>query len=330
MTTNRPFACVGVGAPIMDSLARVPESFVSAIGGAKGGMEYVEAARMESVLQELAGQVTEVPGGSAANTTQALAQLGLEVAFLGKIGNDSTSNIYLDNFRQSGGNISKFKKGDLPNARCLSLVTPDSERTMRTHLGAAVTLSTSEISVADFQDCRHAHLEGYLLFNPELALHILKCASQAGCSISLDLASFEVVHASKDILKDLLTRYVDIVFSNEDEAKAFVGKENDYPSMARELGNYSDIAVVKVGKEGSHIVQNGELISIKPVLVEKALDTTGAGDAWAAGFLYGWLTGKPLEHSGNLGSRLGAEVVQVLGPRIPTNRWQPIKTDHSL
>lgn len=330
MISSRPFACIGVGAPIMDSLARVSESFVAALGGSKGGMEYFDAARMESVLQELAGQVTEVPGGSAANTTQALAQLGLPVTFLGKIGNDSTSGFYLENFRQSGGNTSKFKKGELPNARCLSLVTPDSERTMRTHLGAAITLSATEISKADFEDCRHAHLEGYLLFNPELAVHILECARQAGCSISLDLASFEVVHAAKDSLKELLKKYVDIVFSNEDEAKAFTGKEDNYPAMALELGNYCELAVVKIGKEGSHIAHKGTLVDIRPVTIEKALDTTGAGDAWAAGFLYGWLTGRSLSESGQLGSRLGAEVVQVLGPRIPSGRWAPIKKEHAL
>jgi sugar/nucleoside kinase (ribokinase family) len=309
----------------MDSLAQVPESFLVTLGGAKGGMEYFEAPRMESILQELSGQLTEIPGGSAANTTQALAQLGLDVTFLGKIGNDTTARLYVENFQQSGGNASKFKKGDLPHARCLSLVTPDSERTMRTHLGAAVTLSPSEITVDDFKDCRHAHLEGYLLFNPDLARHLLECASQAGCSISLDLASFEVVHASKDSLKELLTRYVDIVFANEDEAKAFTGTADSYQDMALELGTYCDIAVVKVGKEGSFIVNKGEVFPINPLIVDKALDTTGAGDAWAAGFLYGWLTGQSLQQSGQLGSRLGAEVVQILGPRIPADRWPSLR-----
>ncbi|MDZ4788196.1 MAG: adenosine kinase [Blastochloris sp.] len=326
MSINVSYLCIGVGAPIMDSIAQVPESFLQKVGGAKGGMEYLEAPQMEGILLELIGQLTEVPGGSSANTVQALAQLGLPVTFLGKIGNDSTAQTYMQHFKQAGGDTSKFKKGDLPHARCLSLVTPDSERTMRTHLGAAVTLSPTEITVDDFKGCRHAHLEGYLLFNPDLAQHIIKCAHEAGCTISLDLASFEVVHASKAILKDLLTNYVDIIFANEDEAKAFTGKESDYAAMALELSTLCDIAAVKVGKKGSFIAQNGKVISIAPQNVETPLDTTGAGDAWAAGFLYGWLTGLDLEKSGALGSRLGAEVVQVLGPKIPAERWSLLKT----
>jgi sugar/nucleoside kinase (ribokinase family) len=324
MSQSRPFTCIGVGAPIMDSLAQVPETFLAQIGGAKGGMEYIEAERMSQLLQDLSGKLTEVPGGSAANTTQALARLGLPVTFLGKIGNDSRADLYRKNFQESGGDITKFKQGQLPHAGCLSLVTPDSQRTMRTYLGAAVTLSPSEISVADFQDCRHAHLEGYLLFNPELATHILKCAHQAGCSVSLDLASFEVVHAAKPILQDLLRQYVDVVFSNEDEAKAFTGQTTDFQKMSLELAEYCSIAVVKIGKEGSYIASGKSVTTIQPVPVPQALDTTGAGDAWAAGFLYGWLSGKSLAESGAWGSLLGAEVVQVLGPRIPSHRWQAI------
>lgn len=324
MSTNFSYSCIGVGAPIMDTLAQVPEHFLSSVGGAKGGMEYLEIEHLESIIKNIEGSVSEIPGGSSANTTQALAQLGLPVTFLGKIGNDSTAQKYVDHFQQSGGHITHFKKGTHPHARCLSLVTPDSERTMRTHLGAAVTLSVHEISVEDFKGCQHAHLEGYLLFNPDLAKHILICAKQAGCTISLDLASFEVVHASKTILKELLSEYVDIVFANEDEAKAFTGKESSYPEMALELSTFCQIAAVKVGKKGSYIASEGAVITIQPEPVAEALDTTGAGDAWAAGFLYGWLKGLSLEQCGALGSRLGAEVVQVIGPKIPQHRWEII------
>ncbi|NJK90826.1 MAG: adenosine kinase, partial [Blastochloris sp.] len=263
-SSSRPFACIGIGAPIMDSLAQVPDSFLSQVGGAKGGMEYLDTPAMEKALLSLQGQLHHVPGGSAANTTQALAQLGQPVTFLGKLGNDSAAEIYRNHFQQAGGDVSRFKQGDLPNARCLSLVTPDSQRTMRTNLGAALTLSPQDITLADFQDCRHAHLEGYLLFNPELTLHILKLARQAHCTISLDLASFEVVQAAREQLTDILGTYIDIVFANEDEAKAFLGPDKTYPDLALELNQLCQVAAVKVGKDGSFIARDAQVTPIPP------------------------------------------------------------------
>lgn len=313
---------IGVGSPIVDALAQVQDTFLQKhTTGAKGGMELVSSEEIARLAAEAGTSLVESPGGSAGNTVFALAHLGLQSTFLGKIGNDQTGHFFAESFRHMGGDTARLKISEEPTGRCVSLVTPDSERTMRTHLGAALTLSPKEIEVKDFHGCRHAHVEGYLLFNRELLRHVLGCAKRAGCTISLDLASFEVVQAAKDILPEILREYVDIVFANEEEAQTFLGTGKSFPQMARELQQFCSLGIVKMGKAGSLIASADELVEVAPLLVEKPIDTTGAGDLWAAGFLYGWLRGKNLQDCGNNGSRLGAEVVQRMGTIIPTERW---------
>ncbi|MEO0413975.1 MAG: adenosine kinase [Verrucomicrobiota bacterium] len=319
---------IGVGSPVVDVLAHVQEDFVADIDGGKGGMELVDSATLESLVGKLDETPAKAAGGSAGNTAFAAGRIGTKVAFIGKIGNDDDAAFYKSRFADIGADLTRFKEGDCANARCLSLVTPDSERTMRTDLGAAMTLTPEEISVDDFTGARHVHMEGYLLFNRDLMLQVLKCAKEAGCTTSLDMASFEVVKASEDILKDWLTEYIDIVFANEDEASAFFPDlGDDYEAMAKGFAEICDIAAVKLGKDGSLVAQNGEVTFIEPVVVDKAIDTTGAGDYWAGGFLNAWLQGKELKECGRYGSILGAEVVQVLGASLAEERWNELQSE---
>lgn len=327
MEATKKFELIGVGSPVVDSLAHVPEAFLTEAGGAKGGMELVGPDGIAKLMAALEKPAVEAPGGSAGNTAVGVAHLGLPTTFLGKLGNDVGGEYYRDSFVRMGGDASRFKMGDVPNGRCLSLVTPDSERTMRTDLGAAMTLTPDEVSVADFQDVRHAHIEGYLLFNNVLMMKVLKSAKEAGCTISLDLASFEVVNATLDVLGDILRDYVDVIFANEEEAAAFCGEGKTPQEMVEQFAELCDIAVVKLGKRGSLIRHSGATIEVDPILIDQPVDTTGAGDLWAAGFLYGWLSGKDLATAGRYGSILGAEVVQILGAAIPHDRWELIKAE---
>lgn len=316
---------IGVGNPIVDFLAHVTDEFVAEVAGEKGGMVLVDTAAMDTMLSRLPATPVLAPGGSAGNTILGLAELGSPAAMLGKIGNCETGTFYREGLVARGGDGSRFKVGSIPNGRCLSLVTPDSERTMRTDLGAAMTLLPEEISVEDFEGYDHAHIEGYILFNRDLMYKVLDSAKAAGCTISLDLASFEVVHAAKDIMAELIETYVNFLFANEEEAAAFTGMGDDYAGMARYLASLADVAVVKLGKAGSLIAQGDVVVEVRPEFVAHALDTTGAGDLWASGFLYGWLNGKGLEEAGRFGSFLGSEVVQVMGASIPEARWQEIR-----
>ncbi|MBI5382919.1 MAG: adenosine kinase [Opitutae bacterium] len=319
------FSLIGIGSPIMDLLARVPEEFLGTIAGAKGGMVLVDPPEMAQLVARLATPPVQAPGGSAANTTAAVAQLGLATTFLGKLGDDTTAAQYRAQCLAAGMDGSRFKTGALPNARCLSLITPDSQRTMRTCLAAAMTLRPDEVSVADFRSCRHAHMEGYLLFNPALATAVVDAARAAGCTLSVDLASFEVVHAARPWLLEQFKRGLHVVFANEDEIRALFPGSDDYAALARQLAAQGVTACVKMGKDGAWIARGAELHRIAPVAVNDVVDTTGAGDAWAAGFLYGYLQGWTLPACGALGSHLGAETVRHIGPAIPATHWPRLR-----
>jgi len=315
---------IGVGSPMIDRLVTVSDAWLGTITGEKGGMNLVDGATIGGLVKSLPGVPIAVAGGSAANTTLGLATLGARCTFLGKLGQDGDGELYRGLFRSAGIDIERFKvSADTPTGQCLCLITPDSERTMRTYLGAAATLTPEDVQVSDFAGVRHAHIEGYLLFNRELARRVLECAHAAGCTISLDLASFEVVLANRDVLDDLLDSYIDIVFANEAEAKAYTGKDDPRAALDA-LARHCDTAAVKIGAEGAWLRRAGAATHV-PAIRAHAIDTTGAGDLWAAGFLYGWLRGRDLATCGRYGALTGAEVVQVMGAAIPSDRWTYIK-----
>lgn len=321
------FELIGVGNPIMDILAHVDDAFLRQhVTGDKGGMVLVDGHDIETLVSKLGSAVAIAPGGSAANATLGATRLGLKTTYLGKIGADKTAQDYRANFRAAGADDARFKHASLPNGRCLSMVTPDGQRTMRTHLGAAMTLSPDEVSTADFAHARHAHIEGYLMFNPALAQKVVDCARAAKCTISLELSSFEVVNVARDWILEQLKAGVDIVFANEDEARALFRTDASYDAYARKLAGYGGIAAVKIGKDGAWVAKGEELHRIAPLKVANVVDTTGAGDSWAAGFLFGHLRGKSLASSGAIGSALGAECVQHLGASIPDAHWPRLQT----
>jgi sugar/nucleoside kinase (ribokinase family) len=326
MTQQDSFDLIGIGNPIMDLLAHVPESFLTEnVAGEKGGMVLVDDQDIAVLMGKIGSKIAVAPGGSAANATLGATRLGLRSTYLGKIGRDITADDYLTNFIAAGGDGSRFKRATLPNGRCLSMVTPDGQRTMRTHLGAAMTLSPDEITVDDFKGARHAHIEGYLLFNPDLAEKVAATARDAGCTISLELASFEVVNVARDWILSQLKKGVHVVFANEDEIKALFQTADSYDAQARRLASFGGIGAVKIGKDGAWVAKGSELHRIEPVNVAKVVDTTGAGDAWAGGFLYGYLRGYSGAAAGALGSALGAECVQHLGPAIPEMHWPRLR-----
>ena len=320
---NSSSTIIGVGSPIIDTVVQVEDNFIDQIDVEKGGMQLVDKETYTSVLKTIPAKPVRTPGGSAGNTTFALARMGNLTRFLGKTGNCDEGEFFRSEFLRLGGSTQSFKVGNTINGQCLSMVTPDGERTFLTHLGASMTLDSDEISVEDFTDCTHAHIEGYLVFNRSLITHILKCAKSAGCSVSLDLASFDVVQQNADFLSELLNDYVDIVFANEKEAAVFTGlPETDYDEMSKQLSKYCEIAVVKAGAMGSYLTEQNQTFKVEAVPVSQVVDTTGAGDLWAAGFLHGWSRGQSLTRSADIGSVLGAAVVQVPGSVLPQESWE--------
>jgi len=313
---------IGVGNPIVDFITHVDDDFLKTVDGERGGMVLVDTKTMQGIVSRLPSGITRTPGGSAGNTVFAMARMGMPALYAGKTGNCPEAEFYRESFVRLGGQLRSFKQGAIANGRCLSLVTPDGERTMRTDLGAAMTLSPDEISPADFEGCHLAHIEGYLFFNEALIRKVLQSAHEAGCRISLDMASFEVVHAAGKALPGLLEKYVDLVFANEEEAGVFTGLKNDYAEMARVLNNYCEVAAVKAGAGGSYISLGGTVHHVPAVPVSKVIDTTAAGDLWAAGFLYGYLNHYDLPVAGHMGSLLGAAAVETYGAALSEQVWQ--------
>src|SRR4051812_5900216 len=284
-SSSPQFDLIGVGAPIVDIVAAVPESFLAHVEGEKGGMVMVDAAEIARLVAKLPQPPGLTPGGSAANTIFNATRLGLKTAFVGKIGGDDLAHLYLDRFAGGGVLTNRFKRSDLPNGRSLILTTPDAQRTMRTYLGAVKSFSPDEVRPEDFQGARHVHIEGYVVFNRALADAILKAARAAGCTISLDLASFEVVRSARDWLLQQLEIGLDLVFANEDEIQALFpdARETDYGKLAQRLAERGCTAAVKLGKDGAWIARRNELHLIAPHRIADAVDSNGAGDAWAAG-----------------------------------------------
>lgn len=314
---------VGIGSALVDILAVEDEDFVKKVGAPKGGMKLVSNDVIEKTLSETTKKPSIVPGGSACNTVVGIGRLGGAARFVGKLGKDELGRLFEKDLQKN--NVEPFLfMSSSPTGRVLSIITPDAQRSMFTFLGAASETKPEELTENCFMGAKIVHIEGYLLFNKELILSALVSAKSAGALVSLDLSSFTVVEESKDFIGRIVDDYVDILIANEDEAFAFTGYKDELKALEA-LSKRAEIAVLKVGKRGSFISRNGEIIKIAPKGDGFAVDTTGAGDLWAAGFLYGFVNGYPLEKCGEIGSACGYEVCQVVGADIPEEGWERIK-----
>lgn len=314
---------VGIGSPFVDYIIEVPHEFLVQLGGSKGGMEIVDHATLEKILQS-AGRVPKLlTGGSCANTIRGLAKLGHETALVGRIGRDEASKNLLGQFQELGI-TSYLTSSDTPTAQVVCLITPDGERTMRAFLGASQEMSHSDLKEDYFAGVRHVHIEGYSILKGTLARSAMEMAKAAGVMISYDLGSFEVVNSFKNELVNLLSTHVDIVFANQDEVFALT--QLDPEKGCRVLSDLCKIVVVLLGAEGC-LVASGKKIIHVPAKKVQAIDTTGAGDLFASGFLHGYLRGKSLEESAYFGTLTGAAVVQVSGVEIPIDSWTNLKQE---
>lgn len=319
---------IGIGSPIVDLLARVPEEFLAHVPGEKGGMVMIDGAELRAVMAELdPAAVRRTPGGSAGNTVFDLARLGVLTALLGTVGKDAEGEFYRESLRRAGGSVHGLRAVDgQPTAACLCLVTPDAERTMRPALAAALAFDPASVRKEDFAGYALAHVEGYLLAHSEDKVeHLLRTAREAGCRVSLDLASFEVVRSFRPAIRRLVGDYVDIVFANSDEADALCGAKPVAEQLA-ELQELSGIAVLKQGEKGAWASRDGKAV-FAPARKVRAVDTTAAGDSFAAGFLYGLLREWTLDASLGFGAAVAAETVQVIGAALPETAWEKLNRE---
>ncbi len=315
---------VGVGSALVDILLQESDEFLATTGAEKGGMILVDYEKIQSILAQSQHEPSHVPGGSACNTIIGIGNFGNNARFVGKRGNDELGETF-ENALKTHNVEPILDRSDTPTGRVLSIITPDAQRSMFTFLGAASETTPEEITAEKFKDAALVHIEGYLLFNEQLIFAALNAAKEAGALISLDLASFTVVEASKQILTDIVKEYIDILLANEDEARAFTNCTDEAKALDI-LSRDTQIAVLKVGKRGSFISCEGKTYTIGILGSGEAVDTTGAGDLWASGFLYGLVNGLPIEKCGQLGASCGYEVCQVIGAHIPKDGWKRIRS----
>ena len=316
---------LGLGNALVDLIFQIDDDeILNEFFLPKGSMTLVDSKKAKKILNATESFQYEIAaGGSASNTIDGLAKLGIQSGYIGKIGKDKYGDLF-KNELLSKHIHPNLLYGQNPTGTAITLLSKDAERTFATYLGAAVEMEAGELNEKQFIGYSFFHIEGYLVQNHDLILKAVYLAKKVGLTISIDMASFTTVEANRDFLLDIVKEYVNIVFANGEEARSFTGEEPE--NAAKIISEYCDIAVVKIGKEGS-IIHKGSNNIIIPGIKAELKDTTGAGDLYAAGFLYGLSKGYDLAHSGKIGSLLGGKVIEVYGARLKDQSWSGIKED---
>jgi sugar/nucleoside kinase (ribokinase family) len=319
---------LGLGNALLDILIPANNELLQKFDLPKGSMQLVDEPKRNEVLEATKNlDRTLISGGSAANTIHGLACLGVPSGFIGKIGADEYGQIFRSDL-QKAGIEPVLLTGVAANGTAVTLITDDSERTFATYLGAAVEQTPEELDANIFARYAVLHIEGYLLFNHALIEKAVQLAHEKGLKISLDCASYNVVDANRDFLLNIIERYVDIVFANEEEARSLTGKEPEEALTI--ISKLCDVAVVKVGAQGSLIASGNQSVKVGVAPVKRVIDTTGAGDLYASGFLWAYLNGLSLEKCGKAGAITAGRVIEEYGARIAADRWPALLEEIKL
>ena len=314
---NKTYDVVAIGNAIVDVLAFCDDAFIEAQAMRKGTMQLIDAPRAEQLYNAM-GQATEVSGGSAANTLAGMADLGAKTAFIGKVNSDELGKIFRHDMNAIGV---EFKTPDatngVPTARCLICVTNDGQRTMNTFLGAAGEMHTADVDASLIANAHIFYGEGYMwdLDVTKTSLrHAFSAARAAGTKIAFTLSDVFCVERSRADYLAMIRDDFDILFCNHDEAKALY-PEKTFEEILDTLQGQCEVVAITCGSKGSIILTPSERIDVAPIWVHEVVDTTGAGDLYAAGFLYGYTKGLPLAECGRLGSACASDIITHLGAR---------------
>ncbi len=315
--SKKPYHVIAIGNAIVDVLSFCPENFITEQGMKKGTMCLIDDQRAESLYAAM-GQSTEVSGGSAANTLAGLASLGARTAFIGKVSDDQLGKIFRHDLTATGVEFTTpVGTSGNPTARCLISVTPDGQRTMNTYLGAAGEIHASDLDSAPIDKAQVLYVEGYL-WNLPVTKETLKksftLAKHHGTKIAFTASDTFCVEGARDEFLHMIAHDFDILFCNEAEARAlYPGK--DFPAVLNALSKLCALVAVTMSEKGSLIMKGEERIHIEALPVRQVIDTTGAGDLYAAGFLYGLTHGMELEACGRIGTACASEIITHLGAR---------------
>jgi sugar/nucleoside kinase (ribokinase family) len=314
---------LGIGNALVDVMTLIEGDYIlQEFNLPKGSMQLVDLEKSKGIKSATTiFPRTWTSGGSAANTIHGLAMLGADTGFIGSIGRDDTGDFFENDMKKAGVNTLLIRRNSATGT-AVALITKDTERTFATHLGAAVELSADDFKPMLFEGYDILYLEGYLINDFEVIETACRFARENKMLVALDLASYNVVETSLIQFKKIIEGYVDILFANEQEARAFTGLEPE--NALAVLSELSGTVILKVGAEGSWVKSSQELIKVSAFPVE-CVDTTGAGDLYAAGFLYGFAQGLSLEKCGILGSFLAGKVIEIVGARMDKDKFIEIK-----
>lgn len=325
---NAKYDVLGIGNAIVDVISSADDAFLVERSLSKGAMQLLDAEEAENLYCEM-GPGVEASGGSAANTIAGIASLGGSAAFVGKVKHDQLGDIFKHDIRALGVHFETPMAEEGPStARCLILVTPDAQRTMNTYLGACTTLGPDDVNTDDVQDAAVTYLEGYLWDPPaakEAFRKAMQIAHEGGRKVALTLSDAFCVERYREEFQDLVENRVDIVFANETEICSLYQVQNFDEALQRLRGKTTLAALTRSDK-GSVVVCGSDVHVIDAEKVAKPVDTTGAGDQYAAGFLYGYTRGFDLARCGALGGMAAAEVISHYGARPETSLLELART----
>lgn len=315
--SDAPYDVVGLGNAIVDVIAQADDGFVEKHNLPKGGMTLVDAAAAEALYADM-GTGTEMSGGSAANTMSGVASLGGTPAFFGRVCDDQLGAVFTHDIRAIGVayETAPAPNGE-PTGRCLILVTPDAQRTMQTFLGSSAQFGPEDVDEDVIRAAEVTYLEGYL-FDPAPAKAAFRKAAEvahaAGRKVALTLSDAFCVDRHRNEFRDLVDGHIDILFANEDEITSLY-ETSDFDTALKAVRGKCEIAALTRSEKGSVIVSGGETHHVAAEAVAKVVDTTGAGDLYAAGFLYGLTHGKSLPDSARMAGICAAEIISHIGAR---------------
>jgi fructokinase len=312
---------VGIGNAIVDVLTTTNDSLLERLSFEKGSMTLIDENKAKE-LYEMTSNRIQKSGGSVANSLACVAQLGGKAAFIGRVRDDKLGDVFTEEISKTG-TIFKTPPSSIgpSTARCLIFVTPDAQRTMCTYLGASVLLESKDIDLSAVREAKILYLEGYLWDNPAAKKAFIKAAEiakNAGRKVALSLSDSFCVSRHRESFIKLVADHVDILFANESEITTLY-KTSSLNTALEELKKKCDLAAITIGEKGSILISNGKEINIDPFIIGKAIDTTGAGDLYAGGFLKGLADGLEPELSAKIGSICAGQIVTQLGSRSNTD-----------
>lgn len=315
---------LGVGNALVDALYAVDNiSIINELGISLDGMTLVDAERRKKIVERLKNHHFECrTGGSASNAVHCVAALGGDASFIGRTGNDENGHFYAASCAAAGVRPLTTIAEHIPTGVATTFILPNGDRTFATYLGAAATVGAEDLHPEDFATADYVFIEGYLVQNHALILRAIELAKENGVKVCLDLASWNIVETEREFFVEMLPM-IDIVFANEEEAQAMTGTKGE--AAAKWLAKICPIAVVKCGAEGAVAVSGDEVAHIAAEQVAQVVDTTGAGDFFAGGFLFMHAQDAALHECLRQGARCAAAVIQVMGTQLSVDTWEELR-----